>query len=440
MAITDTLKRIDELQGEINASGKLDKDILNKINYKFRLDWNYHSNAMEGNSLTRQETRTVMVGVAVIAGKPVKDIIEMQGHDAVITEMLKIGRGEVRISEKRIKDIHSSIVHEDNPEEKTKIGQWKTGNNYLLNYRGERFDFTPYQQVPDEMHGLLNWLNAEVDKIADNKKNALHPAILSFEFHYKYVTIHPFYDGNGRTGRILANLILISFGFPPIIIKVDEKGNYGKYLSDMQSYGGNHDLYYEFMAERLVSSQELVLKAINGENIEEPSDLDKGIELLKKSLEISPNELKKSSEVLYELWANSLSYLRSELNSLYARFSELFDTHSTFTTILHGSSSTASSDDAQIQAALADKNNISTLTALQFYFTFNQMRRHAHNASIRVDVNFTSVSYQIKNYRGNELTKLYSQTLTKDEINGFVQQTGKSFLDELNRVTLKKDN
>lgn len=439
MAINDTLKRIDELQGKINAAGKLHKDILNKINYKFRLDWNYHSNAMEGNSLTRQETRTVMVGVAVIAGKPVKDIIEMQGHDSIISDMLKIGRGEIRISEKRIKDIHSSIVHEDDPGQKVKIGQWKTGNNYLLNYKGERFDFTPYQQVPEEMHALINWLNTEADKIVRREKEAIHPVILAFEFHYKYVSIHPFYDGNGRTGRILANLILISFGFPPLIIKLEEKENYGKYLADIQSYGGNHDLYYEFMAERLISSQELVLKAINGENIEELSDLEKGIELLKRSLEISPNEIKKSSEVLEELWKNSLSYLKSELIILYKKFSELFDTHSTYMSISHGNGGTSVSSDEQIQTVLADKNRVSTLTSMHFHFMFTQMRRHAHNTNIRVDVNFTSVSYQITNLRGNEIKKLYSETLTKEEINGFIFQTGKSFLEELNRINSKKD-
>ena len=73
MAIKDILKQIDDLQTKINSFGKLDAEVLKKINYKFRLDWNYNSNAMEGNSLTKEETRTVMINNITVEGKPLKD-------------------------------------------------------------------------------------------------------------------------------------------------------------------------------------------------------------------------------------------------------------------------------------------------------------------------------------------------------------------------------
>lgn len=328
MGLKETINKIEELQQQIDSSGKLDRETLNRINYKFRLDWNYHSNAMEGNSLTRQETRSVMVNNITIEGKPLKDVLEVKGHDAVITDMLKIGKGEIRLSEKRIKDIHKAIIHEDNPEEKTKIGQWKTVNNHLINYKGEKFDFVSYQDVPEKMHELMDWLNSEFDRIKLKKKGALHPVILAFEFHYRYVTIHPFYDGNGRTGRILANLILITFGYPPVIIKIDEKNKYGQYLSDIQAYGGDPDLFYEFMAQKLIYSQELVLRAIQGEEVEEADDLDKKILLLEKELSAidSDNELKErfNGEVLHKMYSTWMKDLVEKAIPVVQKFNKFF--------------------------------------------------------------------------------------------------------------------
>lgn len=268
MSYTDKIQQIDELQQAINAHGKLPDDVLKKINYKFRLEWNYTSNSMEGNSLTRSETRSVMVGNITVENKPIGDILEMKGHDEVITEIMKIGKSELRISESRIRQIHKGIMHEENPEKQAYIGKWKTTNNYLTNYKGERFDFVDHSDVPERMHLLINWLSAESEKISNDSKDALHPVLLAFRFHLEYIVIHPFYDGNGRTCRIFTNLILISYGFPPLYIKESEKSMYYQYLADVQGYGGNPDLFYDFMASLLLRSQQMILDAAVGKDIE----------------------------------------------------------------------------------------------------------------------------------------------------------------------------
>ena len=268
MSYTDKIQQIDELQLAINGHGKLPDDVLKKINYKFRLEWNYTSNSMEGNSLTRSETRSVMVGNITVNGKPIGDILEMKGHDEVITEIMKMGKSELRVSEARIRGIHKSIMHEENPERQQYIGKWKTRNNYLTNYKGERFDFVEHSEVPERMHQLMNWLSAETDKINNGNKDALHPAMLAFRFHLEYIVIHPFYDGNGRTCRILTNLILISYGFPPLYIKENEKNQYYQYLADVQGYGGDPDLFYDFMSSLLIRSQQIILDSINGKEVE----------------------------------------------------------------------------------------------------------------------------------------------------------------------------
>src|SRR5689334_8074347 len=106
MSYSDKIKQIERLQEVIEQHGKLPQEVLNKINYKFRLEWNYTSNSMEGNSLTRQETRSVMVGNITVEGKPIKDVLEVKKHNEVISEIMKIGKGELNISEKKIKEIH----------------------------------------------------------------------------------------------------------------------------------------------------------------------------------------------------------------------------------------------------------------------------------------------------------------------------------------------
>ncbi|MBL7739281.1 MAG: Fic family protein [Chitinophagaceae bacterium] len=284
MSYPNKRNQIDSLQQKINAEGELSADVKKKINYKFRLDWNYYSNSMEGNTLTMDETRSVMVGNLTVGGKPIKDVLEMKGHDEVITEIMRIGKGEVRLSEARIREIHKGIMHEEDEEKKKKIGVWKTEPNYIYNYKNERFDFVLPAEVPARIHDLLNKTNSDIDAIEQNKKDAPHPIDVALQFHLDYVIIHPFYDGNGRTARILTNLLLISFGYPPFWVKTNERNIYNQYIGDIQGYGGNPDLFFDFAADQILRSQNLVLDAITGKEISELDDLDKELALLRAEL------------------------------------------------------------------------------------------------------------------------------------------------------------
>jgi len=287
MIYLDKIQQIDKLQSKILENGPIPTELLNKINYKLRLEWNYTSNSMEGNSLTKRETRTVMVNAIEVNGKPIKDITEIKKHDKVISTIMKLGKGDLNISESRIKEIHKGIMYEDDPEKQKQIGQWKNVNNFMTNVDEERFDFVQYTEVAERMHQLINWTNSEKEKIQRKKNDAIHPIILASKFHIDYVTIHPFYDGNGRTARILTNLILISFGYPPLYINESEKQNYYRYLTDIQADGGQPNLFYGFMADRLLRSVQIVADAIDGKNIDEDDDIDKEIALFKRSLDKS---------------------------------------------------------------------------------------------------------------------------------------------------------
>lgn len=322
MSYISKREQIDSLQQKINAFGALDKNIKNKINYKFRLDWNYYSNSMEGNTLTMEETRSVMINNIEVKGKPIKDINEMKGHDQIITDILKMGKGDIRLSEARIKAIHKGIMFEDNAENIIKIGKWKTDANYIINYKGERFDFVPPADVIERIHELLNKTNTAIDAIKANRKDAPHPIDVAIQFHLDYIIIHPFYDGNGRTARILTNLLLISFGYPPFWIKKNEEDRYSRYLADIQGYGGNPDLFLDFVAELILRSQQLVLDAIGGREIEEDDDFLKEIRLIKNRTENLG--LPKSPKLILEVFHAVKDHIWKKLQLTLQHFDELF--------------------------------------------------------------------------------------------------------------------
>ena len=160
MRLKEIIDRIEQNQTIISTYGKFDDAILKKINYKIRLDWNYYSNRMEGGTLTREETRSVMVNNIDIKGKPFKDVAEMKGHNAIVLEVLKMSKGDLRISENRIKEIHKAIMHEDETEKAKEIGKWKSTPNEIINYQGEKFSFTSPSEVAEEVHKMLNRTNA----------------------------------------------------------------------------------------------------------------------------------------------------------------------------------------------------------------------------------------------------------------------------------------
>lgn len=325
-SLTDRLRSIEFLHRSIESHGKLPVEVLRKIEYKFRLECNYNSNKIEGGTLTKSETRSVMTGNITVEGKPLKDIREMQGHDEAMKDIFQIGKGEKRLSERRILHMHEMVIKAETPEQEQEIGKWKTVDNYIYNYRLERLDFTPHTEVKESIHRLLDWLNAGLDKIHNNTKDAPNPLLLACEFHLKYLTIHPFVDGNGRTARLLTNLILASLGYPPFwITEGGEKEVYNRYLGDIQTYGGSPDLLYEFLIGLVERSMQIVMDAIEGKDIEDIDDWVKELRLLKSSLptedELKVARTKETTEMVLE---RSIKPTVVELMSKLREYDDLF--------------------------------------------------------------------------------------------------------------------
>jgi len=465
MDVAEKLAEVQRLKAEIDAQGELPEEVLRKINYKFRLDWNYYSNSMEGGTLTKQETHSIMVGNITIGGKPMKDVLEMSGHDEVVNSILKIGKGELAISEKRIREIHKAIMHEEDEEKKKQVGEWKTHPNEIINYKNEKFDFTPPSEVKEKMHELINWLGAEADKLKYAKKDAPDPVLLAFEFHLRYLTIHPFYDGNGRTARILMNLILISYGYPPVIINDKQKQTYYQYLADVQVYEAPKDLYYDFMAGLLIHSLQLVEKAVSGGDLEEADDFDKHLALFKTKFGKNKKAIPKSKEVIIEIYLKSLKPLFEKADKKLHELDEFFNISKAIYWANNTTSSTSGNDtidyiDKRIlykqsnltlqdltegskipeKISLADTGENIKMLMLQFNWTdFNRAGTFTFNYGVSIRVEFEDLKYKISTSANppQEKILLYDEYLEENEIGELVNKLAK---DTLRHIELKAES
>ncbi|CAH8549405.1 unnamed protein product [Dicrocoelium dendriticum] len=173
----------------------------------------YHTNAIEGNTLTLAQTRSILETRLAVGGKSLMEQNEVLGLDAAlryINATLLLGR-LTPISLDTVMQLHRHILSFVDPSE---AGRFRRTQVFIAAHRPP-----PPDAVPHLMHELISWLNSQ--EVED-----VHPIELAALMHWKLVYIHPFYDGNGRTARLLMNLILMRAGLPPAIIKVEDRPAY----------------------------------------------------------------------------------------------------------------------------------------------------------------------------------------------------------------------
>lgn len=452
MVLNELLAKINENQIKINSFGKFEDNVLKKINYKFRLDWNYYSNRMEGGTLTKQETRSVMVGNISIKDKPIKDVMEMNGHDKVVIEILGIGRGEKRISEKRIKEVHKAIMYEEDQQLAEEIGVWKSKPNEIINYKGEKIIFAQPDEVAERIHNLLSVTNGNLDAFFNDKKDKKHPLFIASDFHLDYISTHPFYDGNGRTARIFTNLILIACGLPVIIIKDEHKQIYYQYLADIQAYGGDANLFYEFIAERVIESQQLVLDAIEGKEIDEPDDIDKRIALLKKLTTDDKIKAERNRETIYQVIRDiafplfeTIELKCKSLNDLYMDFSKAMY-YTTYNTNMSNQVGGKDSNWNDLRTNWMERNlpnDGANMKSFRFEYGLTGFKKHLNAPSCvtNIEFKFERYNYSIHPFRidnGEEIIKTYGESLSQEEKNFLISKVVGALVDDTERYAQMK--
>jgi Fic family protein len=277
-----------ELKSNLDKLRPIDNERESRIMQKFRLDWNYHSNHLEGNKLTYGETKALILFGITAQGKPLKDHFEITGHNQAINWVIDLVKGDYPLTENFIRELHTLLLKEpyevdaitpDGKPTKKKIsvGSYKTSANHVKTKTGEIFYFATPEETPAKMYDLLSWYNEKI-------KEDFNPILLAAEFHYKFIRIHPFDDGNGRTARILMNFILMKFGYPPTIIKTEEKDNYFDVLQ--MADAGNIEAFLEYIAKNLVRSLEIMIAGANGEDIEKDDYVEEKIRELEEKIKI----------------------------------------------------------------------------------------------------------------------------------------------------------
>lgn len=211
-------EEIDRLKMQLDKLRPLDPRLIKNQLDDLILRWTYHSNAIEGNTLTLLETKVVLENGITIGGKTLREHFEAINHREAILYLLDLIQKKEPFSEWQIRSFHQLIlknIDEDG------AGRYRTTN---VTISGASHIPPDHSLLKDKMSQLLEWYHTKAD--------ILHPIERAAKIHADFVGIHPFLDGNGRTSRLLMNLELLKAGYLPCIITVETRLKYYQALDD----------------------------------------------------------------------------------------------------------------------------------------------------------------------------------------------------------------
>ena len=307
--MSNVIKQIDALKAELDALRPLPSDVVGRIEQKLRIESNYHSNAIEGNSLTLGETRSLILHGLTAHGKTMRDHLDIEGHDEAVKAMEDAVKQNESLNEVFVRNLHrvllkkpyeiDAITPDGQPTKRlVTIGQYKTQPNNVKTSTGEIYYYTPPDQVKPAMSDLIDWYRR-----VENEGE--HPVVIAATIHYRFVRIHPFDDGNGRMARLLMNMILIKHGYTVAIIPIQERN---RYIESLERADKSEDLaeFIDYVADCCEYSLNLHLRAARGEDIEDVEDINKEIALFKRSIQYGTGDSIRAKEyaesVLYPLF------------------------------------------------------------------------------------------------------------------------------------------
>lgn len=236
---------------QLDTFRPLPPELVRNLDDWFRVELTYTSNALEGNTLTRSETAVVIEKGITIGGKTLKEHLEATNHSKaldLVKLLLEKKRGA--LSSRDILSLHGIIlksIDDDNAGRYRTIPVRISGTNVILPNPAK---------VPGLMKEFFDWLNAD---------HSLHPVAFAGEAHYRLVTIHPFVDGNGRTARLLMNLLLMMEGYPPAIIRKRDRLAYINSLERAQ-LGGSKEPYERIISQAVDRSLDIYLEGLTDQS------------------------------------------------------------------------------------------------------------------------------------------------------------------------------
>jgi Fic family protein len=245
-----TLAYIDDLKKELDGFRPLPQEQAKGLKQLFDVEFTYNSTAIEGNTLTLQETKIVLLEGITIGGKSMREHLEIINHKEAIDYIEELSHKKITgLRKSDIFNIHSIILRGIDPKN---AGKYRDVPVYVKLKNGENHIFCDPLKIIDEMDLFFNWLFSE--------KND-HPVITAAEAHTRFVSIHPFIDGNGRTARLIMNLILIQNGYTPVIIKNKNRVDYLDAIEDWQQ-NNSKESFLKIILEQERESLEQYLETL----------------------------------------------------------------------------------------------------------------------------------------------------------------------------------
>ncbi len=233
LSLLNKLAHLDWLKSWLDLFRPLDSRIVTELKRRYDVRFTYNSNAIEGNTLSQRETALVLEQGITIGGKSLREHLEVVGHGQAIDYVESFTAADApvdaTVGEWELRQIHSLIMRTIDPE--------TAGCYRALDVRaaGTDYVYPPHYQIQELMTGFVGWLNSELAR-------SLHPVVYAAQAHLRLVTIHPFQDGNGRTARLLMNLLLIQSSYPIAVIPYEGRSVYLDAIVAAQAGQGDEGL------------------------------------------------------------------------------------------------------------------------------------------------------------------------------------------------------
>ena len=254
MSDTDTsliqekvLSRISEKMSRLDSFRPLPADALRKLHEEMRLLHTYHSNAIEGNTLTLPETKLVLEEGITVGGKSLREHLEATNNARAFDLMEDMAEKKMAIDHVVIQQIHEVVT----------AGILEDAGRYRI--RNVRI--TGAVKTPPDWSKIIGLMDELIGDISQYKG---HPVEVAALFHHGFAKIHPFTDGNGRVSRLLTNLYLIAQGYPPIVLKIEDRKKYYRFLRAADA--GNIGQFANFIAKAVNDNLTMYLSVFGGVN------------------------------------------------------------------------------------------------------------------------------------------------------------------------------
>lgn len=435
-----------------------------RLKRKFMLEFNYNSNHIEGNTLTYGQTEILLLFGRVVSEANMRDLEQMKAHNVCLnmieTEAKSKETEDHKLTESFIRLLHHTLLREDyevyrqlpgGPISSYTVhaGKYKTRPNSVLTATGETFEYAPPEETAALMKDLICWYNDE------EEKQELSPLELASIFHYRYIRIHPFEDGNGRIARLLVNYILAKHGYPMIVIKSDDKDAYLDALHEcdlavgsLPSDGAHAEKgkllpFIRYMKSCLVRALKVCIKAAKGENIEEDDDFAKELAIIKRNSKKAISEKQKNATLddKIEIYNSLLIPFAQKILDSIKSAVDLFHNQETFIIIYSKKDLLNTGNKEILVFRTLDGLNLNELKAqnkliienageYSFSYKLSNVNRNYNIKDITVRIG-EKISFEDKFYMFNKKEYFYGNLPLQSDINSRIQEIKQNVLQQI---------